>query len=86
MQLRNLVWATSKHDVYLISNYSVNHWSSLSGNLSEIINFAGHVAPAPTEVMQSLKQPYSSIKIEEWCYLRFFMLINARFMWNLHFF
>ncbi|KAG4937620.1 hypothetical protein JHK82_051849 [Glycine max] len=48
-QLRNLVWATSKHDVYLISNYSVNHWSSLSGNLSEIINFAGHVAPAPTE-------------------------------------
>lgn len=44
-QLRNLVWATSKHDVYLISNYSVYHWSSLSGNLSEIINFAGHVAP-----------------------------------------
>ncbi|KAL3032611.1 hypothetical protein AAZX31_02G092000 [Glycine max] len=48
-QLRNLVWATSKHDVYLISNYSVNHWSSLSGNLSEIINFAGHVAPTPTK-------------------------------------
>ncbi|KAJ7957303.1 WD40 repeat [Quillaja saponaria] len=44
-QLRNLVWATSKHDVYLISNYSVMHWSSLSGNLSEVINFAGHVAP-----------------------------------------
>ncbi|KAK7270027.1 hypothetical protein RIF29_22882 [Crotalaria pallida] len=44
-QLRNLVWATSKHDVYLISNYSVMHWSSLTGNLSEVINFAGHVAP-----------------------------------------
>ncbi|XP_039016434.1 uncharacterized WD repeat-containing protein C2A9.03-like isoform X2 [Hibiscus syriacus] len=44
-QLRNLVWATSKHDVYLMSNYSVMHWSSLSCNLSEIINFAGHVAP-----------------------------------------
>ncbi|KAE8685609.1 cysteine proteinase RD21a-like [Hibiscus syriacus] len=44
-QLRNLVWATSKHDVYLMSNYSVMHWSSLSRNLSEIINFAGHVAP-----------------------------------------
>ncbi|XLU62186.1 hypothetical protein S245_021395, partial [Arachis hypogaea] len=43
--MRNLVWATSKHDVYLISNYLVMHWSSLSGNLSEIINFAGHVAP-----------------------------------------
>ncbi|AES77949.1 putative transcription factor WD40-like family [Medicago truncatula] len=44
-QLRNLVWATSKHDVYLVSNYSIKHWSSLSGNLSEIINFLGHVAP-----------------------------------------
>ncbi|CAL0320694.1 unnamed protein product [Lupinus luteus] len=44
-QLRNLVWATSKHDVYLISNYSVMHWSSLTGNSSEIINFEGHVAP-----------------------------------------
>ncbi|KAJ6329330.1 hypothetical protein OIU77_010916 [Salix suchowensis] len=45
-QLRNLVWATSKHDVYLVSNYSVMHWSSISGNLSEVINFAGHVAPS----------------------------------------
>ncbi|XP_022733334.1 uncharacterized WD repeat-containing protein C2A9.03-like isoform X2 [Durio zibethinus] len=44
-QLRNLVWATSKHDVYLMSNYSVMHWSSLSCNLSEVVNFAGHVAP-----------------------------------------
>ncbi|KDP37891.1 hypothetical protein JCGZ_05773 [Jatropha curcas] len=44
-QLRNLVWATTKHDVYLMSNYSVMHWSSLSSNLSEVINFAGHVAP-----------------------------------------
>ncbi|KAJ7008679.1 hypothetical protein NC653_007366 [Populus alba x Populus x berolinensis] len=45
-QLRNLVWATSKHDVYLMSNYSVMHWSSISGNLSEVIDFAGHVAPS----------------------------------------
>ncbi|KAA3480280.1 putative WD repeat-containing protein C2A9.03-like [Gossypium australe] len=44
-QLRNLVWATSKHDVYLMSNYSVMHWSSLSCHLSEILNFSGHVAP-----------------------------------------
>lgn len=51
IQLRNLVWATSKHDVYLVSNYSIKHWSSLSGNLSEIIDFLGHVAP--TEVLQS---------------------------------
>ncbi|XP_074344180.1 putative WD repeat-containing protein C2A9.03 isoform X1 [Apium graveolens] len=44
-QLRNLVWATSKHDVYLMSNYSIMHWSSLSHNLSEVLNFSGHVAP-----------------------------------------
>ncbi|KAF8014400.1 hypothetical protein BT93_H0281 [Corymbia citriodora subsp. variegata] len=44
-QLRNLVWATSKHDVYLMSNYSVMHWSSLTFNLKEILNFAGHVQP-----------------------------------------
>ncbi|KAK6914382.1 WD40 repeat [Dillenia turbinata] len=45
-QLRNLVWATSKHDVYLMSNYSVMHWSSLSSNLSEVLNFSGHIAPS----------------------------------------
>ncbi|WOL06390.1 WD repeat-containing protein [Canna indica] len=28
-QLRNLVWATSKHDVYLMAHYSVLHWSAL---------------------------------------------------------
>ncbi|PWA70849.1 WD40/YVTN repeat-like-containing domain-containing protein [Artemisia annua] len=44
-QLRNLVWATSKHDVYLMSNYSLMHWSSSSHNLKEILNFSGHVAP-----------------------------------------
>ncbi|KAK3414597.1 hypothetical protein EUGRSUZ_H00461 [Eucalyptus grandis] len=44
-QLRNLVWATSKHDVYLMSNYSVMHWSSLTFNLKEILNFSGHVKP-----------------------------------------
>ncbi|CAK9141632.1 unnamed protein product [Ilex paraguariensis] len=44
-QLRNLVWATSKHDVYLMSNYSVMHWSSITHNLSEVLNFSGHIAP-----------------------------------------
>lgn len=44
-QLRNLVWATSKHDVYFMSNSSVVHWSATSCNLSEVLNFSGHVAP-----------------------------------------
>ncbi|GMH28290.1 hypothetical protein Nepgr_030133 [Nepenthes gracilis] len=61
-QLRNLVCATSKHDVYLMSNYSVQHWSSLSQNLSEVINFAGHVAP--TEKHQgSLLEGFSQAHI-----------------------
>ncbi|TXG68125.1 hypothetical protein EZV62_009400 [Acer yangbiense] len=44
-QLRNLVWATSKHDVYLVSHYSVVHWSSLTCSRSQVLNVSGHVAP-----------------------------------------
>ncbi|XP_022945249.1 uncharacterized WD repeat-containing protein C2A9.03-like [Cucurbita moschata] len=44
-QLRNLVWATSKHDAYLLSHFSVIHWSSLSCTKSEVLNVSGHVAP-----------------------------------------
>ncbi|XP_010252904.1 PREDICTED: uncharacterized WD repeat-containing protein C2A9.03-like [Nelumbo nucifera] len=44
-QLRNLVWATSKHDAYLMSHYSVIHWSSLKCTKSEVLNVSGHVAP-----------------------------------------
>ncbi|CAJ2638615.1 putative WD-repeat-like protein [Trifolium pratense] len=45
-QLRNLVWATSKHDVYLMSQFSVTHWSSLTCTRSEVLNVSGHVAPS----------------------------------------
>ncbi|KAB1226578.1 putative WD repeat-containing protein C2A9.03 [Morella rubra] len=45
-QLRNLVWATSKHDVYLMSHYSVIHWSSLTCSKSEVLNVEGHVEPS----------------------------------------
>lgn len=44
-QLRNLVWATSKHDVYYMSHFSVLHWSSSTRNKSSVLNVAGHVAP-----------------------------------------
>ncbi|XP_059666605.1 uncharacterized WD repeat-containing protein C2A9.03-like isoform X2 [Cornus florida] len=44
-QLRNLVWATSKHDVYLMSHYKVIRWSSLTCTKSEVLNVSGHVAP-----------------------------------------
>ncbi|KAB5521983.1 hypothetical protein DKX38_026302 [Salix brachista] len=44
-QLRNLVWATTKHDVYLMSHFSVTHWSSLSCSKSDVLDVSGHVAP-----------------------------------------
>ncbi|ONK77648.1 uncharacterized protein A4U43_C02F9000 [Asparagus officinalis] len=44
-EMRNLVWATSKHDVYFTSNTFVMHWSSISCELSEALNFSRLVAP-----------------------------------------
>ncbi|CAI9773195.1 unnamed protein product [Fraxinus pennsylvanica] len=44
-QLRNLVWSTSKHDVYLVSHYVITHWSSLTSKKTEVLNVSGHVAP-----------------------------------------
>lgn len=44
-QLRNLVWATTKHDVYLMSYYSVLHWSALTREKHEVIDLQGHVTP-----------------------------------------
>ncbi|GKV36906.1 hypothetical protein SLEP1_g44989 [Rubroshorea leprosula] len=45
-QLRNMVWATSKHDVYLLSHFSVIHWSSLTCSKHEVLDVSGHVAPS----------------------------------------
>ncbi|XP_015691205.1 uncharacterized WD repeat-containing protein C2A9.03 isoform X2 [Oryza brachyantha] len=42
-QLRNLLWATSKHDVYLMQNYSVMHWSPLLQRGKEVLNVAGQL-------------------------------------------
>lgn len=58
MQLRNLVWATSKHDVYLMSHFSVIHWSSLSCTKSEVLNVSGHVAPSEVSVFLILCSTY----------------------------
>lgn len=45
-QLRNLVWATSKHDVYLMHSYSVMHWSSMTRKGTEVLSVAGPLVPA----------------------------------------
>lgn len=46
-QLRNLVWATSKHDIYVMHNSAVLHWSPLRRTLSEVLNAARPLVPAP---------------------------------------
>ncbi|XP_039041524.1 uncharacterized WD repeat-containing protein C2A9.03-like isoform X3 [Hibiscus syriacus] len=45
-QLRNLLWATSKHDVYLMENYSVMHWSPLLRRGEEVLNVAKLIVPS----------------------------------------
>ncbi|KAJ7959037.1 WD40 repeat [Quillaja saponaria] len=61
-QLRNLIWATSKHDVYLMQNYSVMHWSSLLRRGKEVLNVA---SPIVTTLKRPtlLSQPISRVQI-----------------------
>ncbi len=40
------MWATSKHDVYLMHNFSVMHWSPLTCKSTEVLNLAGPIVPA----------------------------------------
>ncbi|XP_065880886.1 uncharacterized WD repeat-containing protein C2A9.03-like isoform X1 [Euphorbia lathyris] len=58
-QLRNLIWATSKHDVYLMQNYSVMHWSALQHRGRELLNVAKPIVPTlnrPGLLPQSLSR------------------------------
>ncbi|XP_076901806.1 putative WD repeat-containing protein C2A9.03 [Bidens hawaiensis] len=58
-QLRNLVWATSKHDVYFMSHFSVFHWSSLKQKKTDVLNVYGHVAPSekhPGSILEGFTQ------------------------------
>ncbi|KAK3271394.1 hypothetical protein CYMTET_20251 [Cymbomonas tetramitiformis] len=40
-QLRHLVWATSKHDVYVTHQNVVNHWNPITQRATEVANLAG---------------------------------------------
>ncbi|CAA6665062.1 unnamed protein product [Spirodela intermedia] len=65
-QLRNLVWATSKHDVYLMRNYSVIHWSAVLRRGKEVLNVAGQVSPSPPSTRNRrgpTGQPLSRVQI-----------------------
>ncbi|XP_010544221.1 PREDICTED: uncharacterized WD repeat-containing protein C2A9.03 [Tarenaya hassleriana] len=61
-QLRNLVWATSKHDVYLTQNYSVTHWSSLLRRGKEVLNVSRPITPTLRHP-GLLSQPLSRVQI-----------------------
>ncbi|TYH01547.1 hypothetical protein ES288_A09G068000v1 [Gossypium darwinii] len=54
--LRNLLWATSKHDVYLMQNYSVMHWSSLLRKGKEVLNVAKPIVPNLKRQSQQLSR------------------------------
>ncbi|KAL3619720.1 hypothetical protein CASFOL_034632 [Castilleja foliolosa] len=60
--LRNLLWATSKHDVYLMQNYSVMHWSSLLRKGKEVLNAAKPVVPT-LKYPGCSAQPLSRVQI-----------------------
>ncbi|XP_030541403.1 uncharacterized WD repeat-containing protein C2A9.03-like isoform X1 [Rhodamnia argentea] len=58
-QLRNLLWSSSKHDVYLMQNYSVMHWSALLRRSKEVLNVAKPIVPTlkrPGLLSQSLSR------------------------------
>ncbi|KAH0920358.1 hypothetical protein HID58_028018, partial [Brassica napus] len=58
-QLRNLIWATSKHDVYFMKNYSLMHWSSLLQRSKEVLNVAKPIVPTmkhPGSLSQSISR------------------------------
>ncbi|XP_052732131.1 uncharacterized WD repeat-containing protein C2A9.03 isoform X2 [Vigna angularis] len=60
-QLRNLLWATSKHDVYLMQNYSVMHWSAVLRRAKEVLNVAKPIVPSLRTGF--LAQPVSRVQI-----------------------
>ena len=49
------MWATSKHDVYLMSNFLLTHYSSLTSGKKEVLNVCGHVAPSEVRSCQNVK-------------------------------
>ncbi len=36
-QLRNLLWATTSHDVYVMLDSAVNHWNPLTRRLTKVL-------------------------------------------------
>ncbi|KAK8552220.1 hypothetical protein V6N12_040830 [Hibiscus sabdariffa] len=75
-QLRNLLWATSKHDVYLMENYSVMHWSSLLRRGKEVLNVAKPIVPS-LKHPGSLSQQLSRVQISTMAVKENFMVAGG---------
>ncbi|KAK8677911.1 hypothetical protein V6N13_143430 [Hibiscus sabdariffa] len=75
-QLRNLLWATSKHNVYLVENYSVMHWSSLLRRGEEVLNVAKPVVPS-LKHPGSLSQQLSRVQISTMAVKENFMVAGG---------
>lgn len=86
MQLRNLVWATSKHDVYLMSNFAVIHWSSLTRKISEVLNVSGHVAPCEVDISYNLTDYFFSFFELSLIFIIYNFEFNCFFYGNKHLF
>eukprot|EP00850_Spirogloea_muscicola_P002935 SM000011S19113 [mRNA] locus=s11:965777:969204:- [translate_table: standard] len=66
-QLRNLVWATSKHDVYVMHQHVINHWSPVSRKSKEVLNLGGTVTPAPNADRSLCQQRLGKVQISTMC-------------------
>ena len=40
-QLRNLIWATSRADVFVVHENCVNHWNPITRHLSPVLDLSG---------------------------------------------
>ena len=58
LQLRNLLWATSKHDLYFMHEHTVKHWSSLTRATTEVDQPGPlHYTIQPQTVVMQLPDP-----------------------------
>ncbi|KAM7258181.1 hypothetical protein ACFE04_013922 [Oxalis oulophora] len=75
-QLRNLLWASSKHDVYFVEHYSVKHWSSMRQRTEEVLNMAKPITPT-FEHPGLLSQSVSRVQISATAVKDNFMVIGG---------
>ena len=47
-QLRNLVWATSKHDVYTVRSNVIQHWNLVNGKSTDVLDLSGRAGAVET--------------------------------------